>query len=233
MIVVPAGSFTMGSPKDEAGREQNEGPQHLVRLARQFAVGRFAVTFDEWDACVADGGCNGYRPSGRSWSSSREPVINVSWDDAQTYVAWLAKKTGKPYRLLTESEREYVTRAGTTTRFWFGNSISTNQANFVGQGKGASGIVPVDSFAANPWGLDQVHGNVWEWTEDCTHGDYQGAPADGTAWTSGANCDAHVARGGCYTNQSDKLRSASRNPQRIGHSYVIGFRVARSLLPSR
>ena len=165
----------MGSPASETERTPREGPQHRVTFARPFAVGKFAVTFDEWDACVADGGCNGYKPKDEGWGRDKRPVINVNWDDAQAYVAWLSRKTGKTYRLLSEAEREYVTRAGTTTPFWCGPSISTSQANYDGNhtyGSGSKGeyrqkTMPVDSFQPNPWGLYQVHGNVWEWTEDC------------------------------------------------------------------
>ena len=132
MVVVPAGSFTMGSPASEKHRDSHEGPQRRVSFARQFAVGKFAVTFDEWDACVADGGCNGYRPDDQGWGRGKRPVINVNWDDAKAYVAWLSRKTGKTYRLLSEAEREYVARAGTTTPFWWGSSISTSQANYDG-----------------------------------------------------------------------------------------------------
>src|SRR5262249_37660295 len=117
MVVMPAGSFMMGSPANEAKREGDEGPQHRVSFAKAFAVGRFAVTFDEWDACVADRGCSGYRPSDQNWGRGRRPVIHVSWDDAQAYVSWVSRKTGKTYRLLSEAEREYVTRAGTSTPF--------------------------------------------------------------------------------------------------------------------
>src|SRR6516162_2207229 len=132
MVVVPAGSFTMGSPDSEEGRIEEEGPQHRVTFGKAFGVGRFAVTFEEWDACVADGGCNGYKPSDEGWGRGRRPAINVSWDDARAYVGWLSRKTGKTYRLLSEAEREYVTRAGTTTPFWWGASISTQQANYSG-----------------------------------------------------------------------------------------------------
>jgi formylglycine-generating enzyme required for sulfatase activity len=117
MVVVPAGSFTMGSPDSEEGRIEEEGPQHRVTFGRSFGVGKFAVTFEEWDACVADGGCNGYKPSDAGWGRGRRPAINVSWDDAKAYVGWLSRKTGKTYRLLSEAEREYATRAGTTTPF--------------------------------------------------------------------------------------------------------------------
>jgi formylglycine-generating enzyme required for sulfatase activity len=207
--VVPAGSFTMGSTLSEA-LGGNESPPHLVTFAQPFAVGKFAVTFDEWDACAADGGCNGYRPADEDWGRGRRPVINVSWGDAKAYLAWISRKTGKTYRLLSEAEREYVTRAGTTTPYWWGTSISTDQANYNGtypNGKGPGQFrrqtVPVDSFAPNPFGLYQVHGNVWEWVQDCDHAGYDGAPTDGSAWTSGNGsawtggaCIRRVLRGG-------------------------------------
>jgi formylglycine-generating enzyme required for sulfatase activity len=156
MVAVPTGSFTMGSPESEKERYKDEGPQHRVTFDRPFAVGKFAVTFEEWDACAADGGCNGYRPNDQDWGRGRQPVINVSWDDAKNYVAWLSRKTGKTYRLLSEAEREYVTRAGTNTPFWSGGSISSQQANYAyGGPKGGyrQRTLPVDSFQANPWGL--------------------------------------------------------------------------------
>ena len=118
MVVVPAGSFIMSSPASEPKREAFEGQQHPVTIARPFTVGRFAVTFDEWDACVADGGCNGYKPNDEGWGRGRRPVVNVSWNDAKAYVEWLSHKTAKSYRLLSEAEREYIARAGTMTPFW-------------------------------------------------------------------------------------------------------------------
>jgi formylglycine-generating enzyme required for sulfatase activity len=238
MVVVPAGAFTMGSPANEPDRGQDEGPQHDVTFKRAFAVGQFAVTFDEWDACVADGGCNGYRPSDGGWGRGMRPVINVSWDDAQRYVEWLSRKSGKTYRLLSEAKLEYATRAGTTTPFWWGSSISTRQANYNGYltyGNGARGefrqkTVPVDSFAPNPWGLYQVHGNVWSWTEDCSHTSYSGAPMDGTAWTFG-DCSRHVLRGGSWGSVPSVLRSAGRDTLATGIRDVnLGFRVGRTLL---
>jgi formylglycine-generating enzyme required for sulfatase activity len=162
-------------------------------------------------------------------------VINVSWDDAKAYVAWLSEKTGKVYRLLSEAEREYVTRAGTTTPFWWGSSISSDQANYVGdfsydggpKGEWRNRTVPVDSFEQNPWGLYQVHGNVWEWTEDCYHGDYKGAPADGSPW---GDCDYRVLRGGSWDIAPQDLRAAARFglPPYI-RSGSTGFRVGRTL----
>ena len=240
MVVVPAGSFIMGSPGTEVGRWDNESPQHKVTFPHQFAVGRFSVTFDEWDACVADGGCNGYSPSDQGWGRGRRPVINVSWNDVKTYLAWLSHKAGKAYRLLSEAEREYVARAGTTTPFWWGSSISTTQANYKGtetygddgvRGEFRNQSVPVDTFAPNPWGLYQMHGNVSEWTEDCRHDDYIDAPTDGSAWTA-PNCNQHVRRGGSIGSPPRVLRAASRLFSRPADAEpFLGFRVARSLAP--
>jgi formylglycine-generating enzyme required for sulfatase activity len=127
LVIVPAGEFLMGS-----GDEDTEKPVHKVSVSNPFAVGRVAVTFAEWDACVADGGCNGYTPDDRGWGRDRRPVVYVSWTDAKLYIDWLNSKTGKSYRLLSEAEREYVTRAGTTTPFWWGTSITPKQANYDG-----------------------------------------------------------------------------------------------------
>jgi formylglycine-generating enzyme required for sulfatase activity len=249
MVVVPAGSFAMGSnpaeitalEKQDTGSYRHEGPQHKVTIARPFAVGKFAVTFDEWEACVGAGGCNGYRPGDQGWGRGRRPVINMSWDDAKAYVAWISKATGKSYRLLSEAEREYVARAGTTTPFWWGSSISTSQANYSGgatYGGGSKGeyrqkTVPVDSFAANPWGLYQVHGNLWEWVEDCWHVNYQGAPTDGSAWTTSCReSGRRVVRGGSWLYDPQFLRSASRTgTTSVDRDFSLGFRVGRTLTP--
>jgi formylglycine-generating enzyme required for sulfatase activity len=234
MLVVPAGSFTMGSPSSEPGRSTDEGPQHRVTIARQFAVGRFEVTFDEWGACVADGGCNGYKPSDEGWGRGRRPVINVSWDDANAYVAWLSKRTGKSYRLLSGSEYEYATRAGTQTAYPWGNAIGTNNANCHACGSqwDARQTAPVGSFVPNRFGLFDMVGNVREWTEDCYHNTYSGAPADGSAWIEGANCYYRVVRGGSWLIAPAFLRSASRywfaSDYRLNY---LGFRVARTLAP--
>jgi formylglycine-generating enzyme required for sulfatase activity len=239
MVVVPAGSFAMGSPANEEGNASDELPQHAVTFARQFAVGRFALTFDEWDACAADGGCNGYRPADQGWGRGRRPVINVSWKDARSYLAWLSRKTGRTYRLMSEAEREYVMRAGTTTPFWWGSSIATSQANYNGtltyaagaQGENRQQTLPVDKFQPNPWGLFQVHGNAWDALEDCYHASYAGAPADGSAWTL-EDCAAHVVRGGSWLNPPAFLRAAHRGrflPDVRAPN--LGFRVARTLNP--
>jgi formylglycine-generating enzyme required for sulfatase activity len=239
MIVVPAGEFIMGAPESEEDSEDNERPQHKITIAKPFAVGRFAVTFDEWDACVADGGCRNYRPPDRGWGRGRRPVINLWWDDAKAYVAWLSNTTGKTYRLLSEAEREYVTRAGTTTPFWWGSILSTDRANYDGSftypfGVGPKGVdrrktLPVDAFEPNPWGLYQVHGNVYEWVEDCWHGNYHGAPTDGSAWTE-TDCKRHVLRGGTWNFPSWHVRAASRGAVASAVELLpVGLRVARTL----
>jgi formylglycine-generating enzyme required for sulfatase activity len=238
MVVVPAGSFTMGSPGSEKDRFPEEGPQHTVTIHKPFAVGKFSVTFDEWDACVADHGCNSYKPSDQGWGRGRRPVINVSWNDATAYAAWLSRKTGKTYRLLSEAEREYVARAGTTTPFWWGGSISPQQANYISpvllptangpKGEGHR-TLPVDSFDPNPWGLYQVHGNVLEWTQDCYRDRYARAPSDGSAWTTG-NCDLRVQRGGAWNDFSRNLRAANRSRNDpVVRDNSFGFRLGRTL----
>ena len=237
MIVVPSGSFTMGSPESETGRRANEGPQRTISIAKAFAVGRFAVTFDQWEACVAGGGCNGYTPADEGGRRGRHPVVNVSWDDAKAYVAWLSNNTGKPYRLLSEAEREYVTRAGTTSSFWFGTTISSKQANYDGSiayGAGKKSefrerLFPVDFFAPNAFGLYQVHGNVADWTEDCWRPSLIDAPADGSARTQ-TECGGRTLRGGSFTDGPNALRAAARNGFAPGNrAKGVGFRVARSL----
>jgi formylglycine-generating enzyme required for sulfatase activity len=238
MVVVPAGDFQMGAaPSDidaaikeipqSSARRNREAPQHTVSIPRPFAVGSFAVTFAEWDACFADGGCNGHMPNDAGWGRGNLPVINVNWEDANNYAAWLSRKTGKPYRLMSEAEYEYAARAGTTTPFWWGQSISTRQANYNG-GK----TVPVDSFEPNPWGLYQVHGNVFEWVEDCWHESYQDAPSDGSAWTTACTDSGRrrPVRGGSWTSIPRELWAAARTRLIAADRHNdLGFRVARTL----
>jgi formylglycine-generating enzyme required for sulfatase activity len=241
MVVVPAGTFTMGAPSSEPLWMNNEQPQRQVNINQPFAIGKYEVTFDEWDACVADGGCGGYRPPDQSWGRGKHPVINVSWEDAKAYAAWLSKKTGQQYRLPTEAEWEYAARAGTTTPFWWGSSISTTQANYdggSGYGRGEayrtpSGerrgmTVPVDSFAPNAWGLYQVHGNASEWVEDCYNDSYEGAPTDGSAWISG-DCESRVLRSGSWDFWPQLARSAARSSSIATNREGAGFRVVRSV----
>ena len=237
MVALPTGSFLMGSPEDEPERGRNEGPQHRVTISKPFAAGKFPVTFEEWDACVAEGGCEGHRPYDQGWGHGDRPVVNVNWREAQSYAAWLRRKTGKAYRLPSEAEWEYAARAGTTTPFWWGTSISTDQANYNGalvygggkRGQKRSVSLPVKTFESNPWGLYQVHGNVWQWVEDCAHDSYYEAPTDGSAWMGG-NCLVHIIRGGSWFDGPAWLRSAERLGWgiRMGN---IGFRVVRNVEP--
>ena len=215
MVVVPAGDYMMGSPSSEESRADGESPRHRVTISKPFAVGKYEITFSQWDACVTEGGCS-HRPRDESWGRSERPVINVSWKDTKEYVKWLSGKTGNQYRLLSESEWEYVARAGTTAPFHYGRTISTDQANYNGEyvyGSGRKGVyrektVSVGSFPSNGYGLHDVHGNVLEWVEDCWHSDYSGAPTDGSAWTSGGNCNRRVLRGGSWI--SDRGTCARR-----------------------
>ena len=233
MVVVPAGSFTMGSLASAPGRDVDESPRHSVTIAKPFAVARFPLTFDEWDACVADGGCNGYKPGDQGWGRGRRPVINVSWDNATTYVAWLSRKTGKPYRLLTEAEWEYAARAGTTTAYYWGDKIGKGNANCNGCGSQWDNVQtsPVGSFAANAFGLYDTAGNVWQWVQDCYHSNYERASTDGLAWSTG-DCNRRVVRGGSWISYPQLLRSAGRfwnTPDDRGN--LLGFRVGRTLAP--
>ena len=225
MVAVPAGSFNMGSPASEEGREADEGPQHPVTIARGFAAGKYEVTFAEWDACVADGGCGVYRPDDNGWGRGNHPVIDVSWDDAKSYVTWLSRKTGKQYRLLSESEWEYAARARTATSYYWGNTAEATYAKY----GSSDGTAAVGSYRPNSFGLYDMLGNVWEWTEDCYHASYSGAPGDGSAWTS-ADCSQRVLRGGSWSYNPNNLRSAYRLSFSPGNRVnFFGFRVARTL----
>jgi formylglycine-generating enzyme required for sulfatase activity len=242
MVVVPAGRFTMGSPSEEKERDGDEGPQHAVTIRQPFAVGKFHVTRDQFAVFARETGYTAH--SGCDWRNpgftqeGSHPVVCVSWDDANAYANWLAKKTGKPYRLLSEAEWEYVARAGTATPFWWGSSITPAQANYDGnyvyagggsKGEYRAGTVPAGSFDANPWGLYDVHGNAWQWTADCWHVDYNGAPTDGSAWTTTCSGSGRFVRGGSWDSYPRNLRAAVR--YRISGEYdrVVGIRLARTL----
>ena len=234
MVVVPAGSYKMGSPSSEAGRDDDEGPVHQVTIVKPFAVGIYEVTFDEWDACVVAGGCK-YRDD-NGWGRGNRPVIHISWDKTQEYVGWLSRMTGKTYRLLSEAEWEYVARAGSTTAYPWGDGIDTKKANCDGCGSqwDEQSTAPVGSFKPNAFGVFDTAGNVWEWVEDCYNDSYEGAPDDGNAWTS-ENCWFRVLRGGCWANSPKVIRSAYRlrfintGWGGIGGNFGTGFRVARTL----
>lgn len=231
MVVIPAGSFTMGADKATTkGAKAYEGPPHEVTI-RRFAIGRYEVTFAEWDACVAAKGCP-YRPNDRGWGRGRRPVINVSWHDANRYLRWLARTTGKPYRLPSEAEWEYAARAGTTTGYWWGDALGRRRANCLvcGGRWGGRRTAPVGRFRPNPFGLYDVLGNAWEWVADCWHDGYAGAPADGRAWVAGGNCGLRVLRGGSWLSLARSLRVTHREGYDPTFRYASnGFRVALSL----
>jgi len=261
MVVVPAGSFTMGSPASEPEREPwepgTESPQFKVSINWPFAIGRDAILRREFAAFVA---ATGYQAEsgalvlkGEEWlydplvswrdpgfdQGESHPVVCISWNDAKAYVAWLAAITGQPYRLLGEAEWEYAARAGSETPFWWGSTIAPAQANYkatLGYGGGGSigefrgGTVPAASFEPNPWGLFNVHGNVWEWCEDAWHSCYDSAPTDGSAWLEGGDGSRHILRGGSWINYPRFLRSAVRfGFSAEARAYNFGFRIGRTL----
>jgi formylglycine-generating enzyme required for sulfatase activity len=232
MVAVPAGAYRMGSPDDEKGRTATESPQHPVAIRQAFAVSRFAITFREWDACVSLGGC-AHVPADQDWGRRDRPVINIDWNDALQYASWVSRETGKPYRLLSEAEWEYAARGGTTTAYFWGNEIGTSHANCKGCGSQWDNkqTAPVGSFAANAFGLNDMHGNSWTWVEDCWHDSYVGAPADASAWTSACTSDAqHVVRGGAWDDLPANIRAASRfGGPNDARNAVNGIRLARTL----
>ena len=266
MVVIPAGSFTMGSPASEEGRFDDESPQHKVTIGRPFAVGKFEVTRGEFAAFVAEagyhtadscwvwvdaGGGRWQETAGKGWrdvgyaQTDWDPVACVSWKDAQAYVTWLGRKTGKPYRLLTEAEWEYVARAGTGRSRYWGDSLAAacDYANVADQAAkrryadwaihecndGAIYTSPVGRYRPNAYGLHDMIGNVWEWVADCWHDTYAGGPSDGQVW-SGGDCSKRVLRGGSWFVRPRFARAALRFRYNLGDRYGDnGFRVARPL----
>jgi formylglycine-generating enzyme required for sulfatase activity len=203
-----------------------------VIILKPFAVGKYTVTFDEWDWCVKEGGCK-TNPSDAGWGRGNRPVINVSWNDAKEYVAWLSKKTGKSYRLLSEAEWEYAARAGTAAKYYWGDDIGKGNANCDGCGSQWDGkqTAPMGSFKPNPWGLYDMAGNVWQWVEDCWHDNYNGAPKDGSPAIEISGCP-RVLRGGSWNDDPLSPRAAWRIRSNAElRSYGFGFRVARTLTP--
>jgi len=261
MVGIPAGAFTMGSPASEPGRFDNEGPQHRVSI-RAFALGKYPVTSEEFLIFLRATGyqpapCNPIL--GLTWHSPghglayppgwveppRTPAVCLSWHDAEAYISWLnaqaharvslRSENGGPYRLPSEAEWEYAARAGTATARWWGNAIGINHANCNGCGSQWDGreLAPVGSFAANPFGLHDMLGNAWQWTADCWHESYVGAPTDGSAWITG-DCGKRVLRGGSWANVAVFVRAAARSHGDLtGHDFdysiYAGFRVARNL----
>jgi formylglycine-generating enzyme required for sulfatase activity len=222
MVVIPAGQFKMGSCDMEAGRNTSEGPQHEVTISKPFALGRYVVTIAEYIQFCHNTGrthlMSGYRSERGNY-----PITNVSWEQAVAFADWLSDQTGQEYRLPTEAEWEYATRAGTLTPFYFGNEVRKRQVNFKTGGPVSVGTLPV-----NIWGLHELHGNVWEWVQDTWHKSYVGAPTDGSAWITDLN--TRVIRGGSYNKDKYCARSASREQTSPDSSLnFLGFRFAREL----
>ncbi len=243
MVVIPAGSFFMGSPNAEPGRDKDEGPRREVAIA-PFALSRTEITFEQWDACVADGFCRTIIDD-NGWGRGRQPVINVSWNDItggtnarRGFIAWMNSKVrGTPYRLPTEAEWEYAARAGTSQAYAWGpqdpicKTRAQNNANF-GRDRCFNRALAVGIFRPNGWGLYDMHGNVWEWVQDCWHASYRGAPSDGTAWMRLGEgvCSEAVVRGGGWIDAAPALRAASRKDMPRSYRYThLGFRLARNL----
>ena len=232
MVSIPAGSFMMGSPASEAGRYSDEGPQRRVTVPA-FAAGKYEVTWAEWDRCVAAGACTSLKADG--FGGGSRPVTNVSWDEAVAYTKWLSSKTGQTYRLLSEAEWEYAARAGNPGRWSFGDNEGSLGSYAWYSSNSGSATHAVGTKTVNAFGLHDMHGNVWEWVQDCYAGDYSagqpsnGSAYNGSAYTSGS-CSIRVLRGGSWYNYPQSLRSASRlrfDP--TVRSNYLGFRVARTL----
>lgn len=253
MVMVSAGSFLMGSPETEEGRFEDEGPQREITVRSSFAIGVHEVTFEEWDACVDDGGCDGYRPEDGGWGRGRRPVTEVSWQDARGYVEWLSEETGHPYGLPSEAQWEYAARAGTRTARYWGESAAeqcryangfdrdlarTNEKGLAmfeehgmtypscsdGQGEGTA---PVGSYEPNAFGLYDMIGNLTEWTDDCWNPDHSGRPENAGTRFSG-DCSRRILRGGTWAYPSEFLRSAYRFQFELDHrDNGLGFRVIR------
>ena len=227
MVWIAPGTFQMGSPPSEEGRDSDEGPVHEVTIRQGFYLGKYEVTQAQWEAVM------GSNPS-RFKGCGDCPVERVSWDDAQAFIGKLNEMEGENrYRLPSEAEWEYAARAGSVTAYSWGNEIGNNRANCYGCGSQSDREkrAPVGSFPSNAWGLHDMHGNVWEWVQDCWNDSYRGAPTDGAAWESGA-CEVRVVRGGSWDGDPRNLRAAFR----IGHYSVVrysdsGFRVVRTVTP--
>ncbi|MFL9909292.1 SUMF1/EgtB/PvdO family nonheme iron enzyme [Paraburkholderia sp. RL17-337-BIB-A] len=225
MITVPAGAFSMGSSTDDP----SEKPVHHVTIGAPFAIGKYEVTVEQWNACVAANACQKLTPE--SNTNKAAPARDLSWDDAQQYLKWLSKTTGKPYRLPTEAEWEYADRGGTTTAYWWGDQMRKGNANCkdCGEPWHKDGPETAGSFAPNPLGLYDMNGSVWEWVADCWHNSYQGAPADGHAWDN-PSCDMRVIRGGSWREGASYMLSATRFKYSASvRQSQDGFRVVKDL----
>lgn len=229
MVVLPPGEFALGSSDADGDAYPDEKPTHIVTIAYPFAVGQYPVTFAQFDYFCEQSGYT--KPNDEGWGRDRNPVINVSWVCAKAYARWLSRKLKLPYRLPTEAEWEYACRAGTKTRFYVGNELTTKHANY---GENRSKTSRVGSYPANPWLLYDMLGNIWEHVEDVWHDNYLGAPTNGSAWTVGPDLTQRVVRGGSFSYPAKDNRAAVRckhgkKTPDIHH----GFRVARAILPTR
>ena len=238
MIVIPTGNCMMGSPADEEGHDDSEMPVHQIAIDQAFAIGRFAVTVDEWNTYVAE---TGYQDIDRKEMQGDHPAAYVSWIEAKAYTTWLSQKTGELYDLPSEAQWEYCARGYNQSPFWWGANISPDQANYNAShpyGTGISGLyrgetVPVHTFRSNEFGLYNMLGNVWEWTNDCWHDNFKNAPLDGTSWqeTDGGDCSQRVLKGGSWFSDAKSLRCARRVRFDItGWENDFGFRVVRKLV---
>ncbi|NEQ40605.1 MAG: SUMF1/EgtB/PvdO family nonheme iron enzyme [Okeania sp. SIO3I5] len=225
MVKIPGGRFFMGSPETEVGRRDTESPQHYVDVP-EFFMGKYPVTQAQWEAVM------GNNPS--EFKGANRPVENVSWNDATEFCQKLSEITGKKYSLPSESQWEYACRAGTTTPFYFGETITSELVNYNGtftyadepKGIHRKETTDVGIFPPNSFGLYDMHGNVWEWCQDVWHSNYNGAPTDGSAWETGGDSDRRLLRGGCWYASSLYCRCAWRNDVNPGfHNYVVGFRI--------
>ena len=225
MVVIPKGKFVMGAKKGK----RDQKPAHEVTVERDFAIGKFEITFDQWDACKDEGACIDI-VSDEGWGRERQPVMNVSWDDARQYVSWLSRRTGQAYSLPSEAQWEYAARANKTTAYAWGDSVGDNRANCKKCGSEWSGkqTASVGSFEPNGFGLHDMHGNVWEWTEDCWHSSYRKAPDDGSAWTTGS-CTMSVLRGGSWRDNDRAAQVTTRGRYGMGSRSDFGFRVIRNI----
>jgi formylglycine-generating enzyme required for sulfatase activity len=237
MVRVQPGRGHLGSPNSEFRRARYENGARETEIDHAFEVGKFEVTFAQWDACVADGGCAGHRPKDGGWGRGNRPVINISFDDAQRYLQWLNKETGRKYRLLSEAEWEYVARGGLSAPFGHGHDITARVANFDGKapyGTEETGAYyrktqPVGQYPANAFGLHDMHGNVYEWVEDCWNVDHTAASGRADARRDG-DCDYRVMKGGSWVTHGYQMRAAARVRYVTDYRYDdYGFRLARTL----
>ena len=225
MLVVPAGTFTMGENRGD----RSEKPAHKISIKRPFAIGKYEVTTGQWNECVKAGACSG--KAEKTGSAEKSPVKDISWNDAQDYVRWLSQITKQEYRLPTEAEWEYSARANTQTRFWWGDKVGTGNANCKDCGGKWDRSAPteVDAYPPNPFGVYGTNGGVWEWVADCWHKSYHGAPKDGSSWDK-PDCRENVIRGGSWRNDASYIHSASRFKYDSNVRYLLnGFRVAKTL----